>query len=375
MRAQIALISVAVAIAPLTSIAGEAAGGFKANSTLTIAVANRAMAPGDVLDFSNVSRREIPAEFELDLGTASETAGFMVGLPLDVPVAAGQPLRHDYFRGAGLPRNANRVAVVVACSGAVPASVRVPDRTVGAIRARITGGGAPNPDGSKKILAISAARLERGAVLKLEDLTARVEPVSLVTDASVSEADLQFVVGKAITSPLIRGNQLTWTAFADRKANAEVMRCADSVEKNYEAFLLTKAREQLKSRAFDALAEDSIVAPLPPPEKDATEFAVVVAARDVPEYSTLKAEDLVVRRIPAGLFTPSMVLEPDRMSLVGASVLVPLQEGDLLLWQFLRNPVAPRSARTCARAIHELTAKSAAEWLKASAAKAFEGKR
>jgi Flp pilus assembly protein CpaB len=87
------------------------------------------------------------------------------------------------------------------------------------------------------------------------------------------------------------------------------------------------------------------VAPEPAIEGDMVD--VVIADADLAQGSLLARKQLAVRRLPKQFATASHVSRRFIDDVVDTSLTVPMQRGDLLMWQMLDDPAAPRSPMTC----------------------------
>lgn len=117
----------------------------RAGWTLTpVIVAQRDIAPGEVLTLDDVAQRSVPEQFVTSSLVRPDSSVYVINQSLTVPVQAGEPLRWAFFATATEEFKPEETPLTEACQRAFELlpDRPMPDQTVGKIRERIIGGGS-----------------------------------------------------------------------------------------------------------------------------------------------------------------------------------------------------------------------------------------
>jgi Flp pilus assembly protein CpaB len=197
--------------------------------------------------------------------------------------------------------------------------------------------------GAMTISVMTRARPE-GHRLAYDDLTQREVPGDVVSASHITPVDAARLVGSVLREPVDVGDALTWShvrrgPWGDAVASC-VARVSPEVAKQSNAAMVAAAAQ------FTPLSPETVAAEaLPVPE----EVLVVVGSLKAGE--TIRGSHLRVTRAPPGLTTRSWVPAAALRDVRGAQVLVPLAEGDALLWQAIDSNKVPMSVLACAAAV------------------------
>ncbi|WP_375771763.1 SAF domain-containing protein [Archangium gephyra] len=110
-----------------------------------VVVANRDVAPGEVLKLNELAQRSIPEQLATSSLVRPDSSAYVVGQALTVPVQQGEPLRWAFFATATEELKPEETRLAEECQRAfdrVP-NRPMPDQSAAKIRERILGGGAP----------------------------------------------------------------------------------------------------------------------------------------------------------------------------------------------------------------------------------------
>ena len=216
----------------------------------------------------------------------------------------------------------------------------------------VAGMRARNPDpraGWRLVpVVVAAVDLTEGSAVTMEEISQRSIPEQFASEAYVTPEFASVVINRRITFPLLAGDPLTWSAFADFSRHAAVQDCATASK---------PAVDEVGSSALASVVEElkvttpPEVSPIPPPVADADGFVeVVTAARDL-SPGVIGSADVQVTKVPARFVTASWVPGSERASLVGARLLVGVQARDGVWWQMLDDAKHPATAAGCAEAV------------------------
>lgn len=110
-----------------------------------VVVAQEDFAPGQVLKVDDVAQRSVPEQLVTPSLVRPDSAAYVIGQTLTVPVQAGEPLRWAFFATATEKLEPGETRLSEECQRALdlqPNRPR-PDRTSEEIRERLVAGGAP----------------------------------------------------------------------------------------------------------------------------------------------------------------------------------------------------------------------------------------
>ncbi|WNG34749.1 hypothetical protein F0U61_14650 [Archangium violaceum] len=109
-----------------------------------VIVPQRDFAPGEVLTLDELAQRSAPEQLVTSSMVRPDSAAYVVGQALTVPVQAGEPLRWAFFAAATEKLEPSERLLSDECQRALdlqPNRPR-PDQTAGKIRERLVGGGS-----------------------------------------------------------------------------------------------------------------------------------------------------------------------------------------------------------------------------------------
>jgi Flp pilus assembly protein CpaB len=186
-----------------------------------------------------------------------------------------------------------------------------------------------------------------GAVVDNESFREVSVPKQFVPASWVSADDMPRLAGKVIEAPLVAGEALAYADITTGPSADHIRRCRGTIGPGVAEAGSAAARD---AAAALPRGPTPTVGPAPPiPPGDTVE--VVVARRDLEEGATLTAADLESARLPASLVTASVVLPPDRDSLVGAHLASPVEAHDWFLWQDLMRTGGAATLASCMASI------------------------
>jgi len=195
------------------------------------------------------------------------------------------------------------------------------------------------------MVLVSAANVAEEATLGTQDVRTISLPVQFVTGSAVRPEDLASMLGRTVHRPLQPGDLLLWQHFQDT-GNREVLSCIQAALPALRSAVETATEAELKILARGAPASPS--APLaPPPTAPDGSAEVLVALRDLAPGERLTQADLESRRAPPALVTRSVLPAGAMPGVLGARLLVSIQAGDVLHWQFLDRAIQPQTAYGC----------------------------
>lgn len=180
--------------------------------------------------------------------------------------------------------------------------------------------------------------LVEGTVLERTHLEEREVPTQFQSDSLVPAEQLDALIGRPLTRNAERGDLLRWAMVVSRPREEVTRTCAERIAPEVERATLAEA-EAVFARLSARPRLGSVARLSDPPATGSVD--VLVAATDLTGTEPITEEDLEVVAMPARLVTPSIVLAEDRSSLIGAQVVLPIAQGDPLLWQFLGRQESP----------------------------------
>ena len=210
----------------------------------------------------------------------------------------------------------------------------------------------PNPRAGWKLVpvVVMATDLAEGSLVTMEQISQRSIPEQFMTSAYVTPDQASFIIDQPVNFPLLAGDPITWSAFADLTRHAAVQDCATAIKPAVDevaASTLASLTEELR----DGGAAQPEASPIPAQVPDADgNVAVVTAVRDLAP-GVIGSTDVRVTKVPARFATKSWVPGSERPSVVGARLLVALQANDGVWWQMLDDPGHPATASGCADAV------------------------
>ncbi|HYV46625.1 MAG TPA: SAF domain-containing protein [Myxococcaceae bacterium] len=212
---------------------------------------------------------------------------------------------------------------------------------------------------------VFATDLAQGATVKLDDLSQRPLPEQFLSGSAVSLADAPLIAGRKIGLPVLAGDVVRWAHFTAPTPPELLRACGHDVLPKVE-----QATAAARERSLAELQKNMGAVPpaaAVPPADGPGDGEVLVAKEDIPEGSALSAGALARRRMGGGFVTPSNIPAKDLDRIAGARVLVPVQQGDPILWQTLDTPDHPRSRASCIRQVTEAIAKERKRVIEAEA--------
>lgn len=220
-----------------------------------IVVAGKDLPEGTKLDADSLEYQELPEQYALGSLVSVDSAGYLDGRELAVPVAAGDPItwqavvrapweskatacaeriREDVARAAADARAAVMAKVRAAVEAAPTAAPKLPF--------------SRNPDGSVDALVVKED-LNEGAAISASDVKRVRYPAALSTMSVVPASELEAVVGATVTAPILKGDALRWQflskAGAPMSSKACVSLMADAVSQAEAKTAEEKARSFL----------------------------------------------------------------------------------------------------------------------------------
>ncbi|MBX7097695.1 MAG: hypothetical protein K1X89_08285 [Myxococcaceae bacterium] len=141
-------------------------------------------------------------------------------------------------------------------------------------------------------VVVAAVDLAEDTVVTFDMISQRSVPEQFVTGSVVKPDSASYIVNQKILVPVLAGDPLLWSQFETKK-----------------------------------------------------QPVVLIAAQDIPTGVVLDTQDLIERRMPQELVTPSYVPKEDQPKVVGRTVSAPFRKGDPILWTHLQTepaPVAPK---------------------------------
>lgn len=204
---------------------------------------------------------------------------------------------------------------------------------------------------SLRPVVVASVDLEAGSRLTLEQVSQRSVPEQFVVPEMVTPDQVGQVAGRVLTSPLLAGDPVLMTDFADRTHAEALVSCVRQVTPAVEATAAQAAEAALQR--FEPPHDSRGEAEEPPmPATDAQGGVLVVTAlTGISEGTVLEPRHLVARSWPKALVTASFVGASDGRHLLGRRALFPIQKGDAVLWQLVDVPDAPATFGGCVAAV------------------------
>ena len=210
----------------------------------------------------------------------------------------------------------------------------------------------PNPRAGWNLVpvVVVAVDMTEGNVVTMEQISQRSIPDQFMTAAYVTPDQARLIIGKPINFPLLAGDPLTWSAFADLSRHAAVQDCATAIKPEVDAAgasTLASLVEELRVGG----ATPPEASPMPEPAPDAEGNVEVVTAVRGLTPGVIGSTDVIVTKVPVRFVTKSWVPGSERATVVGARLLVTIQAHDAVWWQMLDDPTHPATASGCTDAV------------------------
>lgn len=204
---------------------------------------------------------------------------------------------------------------------------------------------------------VATADLGSGTRLDLSHVRTLELPEKFVSDSNVIADDRWLVLNQQIEEQVLAGNPLVWSMFV-RAEGVALNDCLEAVGPQA-ASAGTSAAE---AAAAEFAEQRRSISPstIPTPPAQAGSIAVVAVTRDVEAGELIPLSALRTVALPDGLFTLSYVPSAQLRTVAGARAILPLVEGDPVLWQMIDDPRRPQSLTACRAAAARAESKARA---------------
>lgn len=196
---------------------------------------------------------------------------------------------------------------------------------------------------------------EGSVVAKTRTLTL---PANWVTESMIRESDWARVSTRALSSPVVEGDVLTWQLFAPTDRFEATKACVLAIHSGLEDAVAERIATELRE-----LQPAELELTPPPDSPRGGTVRVLVASVDLKAGTTIGPASLRAVDFPVAFQSESLIPESESEAVIGATTVAELQAGDVVWWQHLqrREVLGPNTCVAKLEAVREeYAAKNAA---------------